>query len=296
MFQRMMGALPGTNQQLAAERVLRGDGRARAGRARLAAMLRCSISALAFVALPALSAGINDTGITECANDTSIGVPCDQVAVDNGSHPRQNGRYGRDAQASLVGQLQKIGDGQAGFDFTKISNSGQPLQKAAALGTGSNDWACTRDNVTGLIWEVKTDSGLRSQSNTYSWYSIDSTSNGSAVGYESMGKCSFSGRCDTEKFVADVNSTGLCGAGDWRMPTVKELEGLADFGMLGPAIDPDYFPNTLGSPGSFFWSATASSSTADASYYAWVVDASDGSAKVYYRPFGSRVRLVRGGQ
>ena len=288
MFQRMMGGLPGTKQQLAGDRVLRCDGRAKLG-----AMLRCSISALAFVALPALSAGINDTGISFCANDASIGVSCDQVAADNGTHPRQNGRYGRDAQASVVGvgKLNKIGKGQEGFDFTKISNSNSELPASAPLGSGPNDWACTRDNVTGLTWEVKTSSGPRSQSNTYSWYNSDVFSNGGAPGY-TTGSCNAPGRCDTEKFVADVNATGLCGPGVWRLPTVKELEGLADFGIIQPAIDPDYFPNTRISA---FWSATASSSGADASFYAWMVDALDGSAKPNYRARASSVRLVRGG-
>src|SRR5665647_91974 len=91
MMKRMMGGLLGTRQQR--------ECHAPVGRSKLGSLLRCSISVLAFVALPALSAGINDTGITDCANDTSIGVPCDQVAADNGTHPRQNGRYGRDAQA-----------------------------------------------------------------------------------------------------------------------------------------------------------------------------------------------------
>lgn len=287
MTKRMMGGLLGTRQQR--------ECHAPVGRSKLGAMLRCSISVLAFVALPALSAGINDTGITDCANDTSIGILCAQVAADIGTHPRQNGRYGRDAQASL-GQLHKIGDGQAGFDFTKISNSGQPLQATAGMGSNPDDWACTRDNVTGLTWEVKTLSpGLHSQSNTYSWYSTDSTSNGGASGTPSGGNCSIAGHCDTEQFVADVNVTGLCGPGIWRMPTVKELEGLADFGIIQPAIDPDYFPNTRSSPGSAFWSATASSSGADASFYAWMVDAYDGSAKPNYRPRASSVRLVRGG-
>ncbi len=295
MFQRMMRGLQGAKPQLAGDRVLHGAGRVPAGRPNLGFLLRASISVFAFVALPAFCAGINGTGIAFCASDTSIsGVSCSAVSVDGQSDPRQNGRYGRDAQAS-VGQLTKIGDGVEGFDYTKISNSGSDLPATATLGSGPDEWACTRDNVTGLIWEVKTPFGLRSQSNTYSWYSSDSTSNGGAQGYPSAGSCSNTDRCDTEKFVQDVNNAGLCGTGVWRMPTVKELEGLSDFGIINPAIDnTTYFPNT---PVLHFWSGTASANgqPTTSSYYAWIVDALDGSARAEFRSTALGVRLVRGG-
>ncbi len=211
------------------------------------------------------------------------------MAADGGTYPRQDARYGRDAQAA-AGTLSKTGGGGKGFDFTKIANNGSVLSASATLGSGSTDWACTRDNVTGLIWEVKTTSGLRSQSHTYTWYNSNSAINGGAVGTASGGYCATSGRCDTEKFVQDVNAAGLCGASDWRMPTVKELEGIVDFGRVNPAIDPDYFPNT---PGSYFWSG---SPYADGSYDAWYVYFGYGGAYGNYRGNGYAVRLVRGGQ
>jgi hypothetical protein len=49
------------------------------------------------------------------------------------------------------------------------------IQNAAWIigGTGTESagtkWSCVRDNVTGLIWEVKTDSGS-ADSNTTGWY------------------------------------------------------------------------------------------------------------------------------
>ena len=55
---------------------------------------------------------------------------------------------GRDASAIAS---TKTGVGGAGFDFTKIANNGDELLPNAALGKGLKDWACTRDNVTGLI-------------------------------------------------------------------------------------------------------------------------------------------------
>ena len=58
----------------------------------------------------------------------------------------------------------------ASATYTKIANNGAELPDSAYFGSNTGDWACTRDNATGLIWEVKTTSGLRNQSNTYTNY------------------------------------------------------------------------------------------------------------------------------
>ena len=91
-------------------------------------------------------------------------------------------------------------------------------------------------------------------------------------------------------YTQDVNAADLCGANDWRMPTVKELEGIADMGRLSPAIDPEFFPNT---PSSVVWSG---SPLAGDPYLAWYVDFNVGYANFDLRGYGYRVRLVRGGQ
>ena len=226
----------------------------------------------------------NDTGIT-WSGDALFGnaTTCDP------SHPAgQDCHYGRDAQA-VAGTLNKVGGGNAGFDYTKIANDGSVLPASAALGSGPNDWACTRDNVTGLIWEVKTsDGGLRDQFNTYTWY--DPNSPDGNPGTQSGGSCTGSA-CDTTGFVQAVNAQGLCGASDWRMPTWRQLQGIVDYGRFSPAIDSGYFPN----PGiSVFWSG---SPRANDSNYAWVVMLDIGAASPYgRRGDGYLVRVVRGGQ
>lgn len=196
---------------------------------------------------------LNDTGITDCWNDTAVSNGTG-IEADTGTHPRQDRRYGRDPAATAG--MTKTGAGSKGFDFTKIANNGSVLPASAALGSGATDWACTRDNVTGLIWEVKTSTGLRNQNYSYSWYNSDTATNGGSAGTAAGGTCATAGRCDTEKFVADVNAAGLCGASTWRMPTRQELVSIVDYGRPypGPTIDPTYFPNT---PASDFWSASA---------------------------------------
>lgn len=206
-----------------------------------------------FFMIPAVHAdGLNDTGIGFCVDGSANTADCATVSGDGGAYPRQDARYGRDA-AATAGQLTKSGGGANGFDFTPITNSGGILLTFSTIGYGSGDWACTLDNRTGLVWEVKTaDGGLRDQSWTYTWY--DSSLNyGGSHGTPSGGTCMTAGRCDTEKYVADVNATALCGHNNWRVPTLIELQGIVNYGRTDPAIDQTYFPNT---PQSTFWTSS----------------------------------------
>jgi hypothetical protein len=67
--------------------------------------------------------------------------------------------------------------------YTKVCNSGQLAGKGACaadpvLGTNLNQWGCTRDNKTKLIWEIKNDyKGLRDKDWTYTWYEPDMSQN-----------------------------------------------------------------------------------------------------------------------
>jgi Protein of unknown function (DUF1566) len=247
----------------------------------------------ALIANPCAQAGwvgrstgrLNDSGVTwggSYPSGNSTGCTGNQIA-------QQDCSKGRDANTALNGNS----DGRSGFSFTKISNSGAPLPASAVFGSGSNDWACTYDNVTGLMWEVKTTSGLRSLSHTYTWYSTDSSNNAGAQGTADGGVCAISGTCDTEGFVATVNLVGLCGHSDWRVPHLKELESLLDFGSSIASIDVGYLPNTLAST---YWS---SSPYAADSSYPWNVsfglNASFYAASPGQRNSVRLVRLVRNG-
>ena len=120
---------------------------------------------------------------------------------------------------------------------------------------------CVLDNNTGLTWEVKTPQNMED-----------------AFFY-----------ADTEKYAAQVNTAKLGGYADWRLPTIKELEGISDFSQMGPAIDSNYFPNTSIK---FFWTSTPSAVASD---YAWVVSGYTGQAMFLAKDRPNMVvRLVRG--
>ena len=191
-------------------------------------------------------------------------------------------------------------------DYSKISNSGAVLPDTATLGNGVNDWACTKDNKTGLTWEVKTDDGgLRDKDWYYSWYK-PSGDNGGSAGFTDITyitpNCSTKDNCNTYAFTNAVNTKGLCGKNDWRMPTKEELMKLmvcsdgkydtdgscTNFTSVStPTINSTYFPNTLDDG---YWS---SSPDANYSSFAWVVYFGYGSSGYGYGNGGYFVRLVR---
>ena len=229
----------------------------------------------------AAAAGLNDTGITQCANATQNNLPCPQV-----DFPSQDAEVGRDAQQT-AGTLTKVGGGSAGFDFTKLDSSGNPLPASATA------WDCVRDNVTGLIWEIKTDdNGLRDQDWTYSWYNSDPATNGGNAGSVGGNTCSGtlpSNQCNTQAYVAAVNALALCGYADWRMPTVEELHNIVDHSGQTPALDAAYFPRTVSSN---YWSASPSAGDANR---AWLVNFNDSGDAHASKGNFYVVRLVRGG-
>jgi hypothetical protein len=221
---------------------------------------------------------LNDTGITKCSS-----VSCTGTGEDS--------EYGRDARSS---KLIKVGAGRAGFDFTKLDANGHPLAANASADTA---WSCVQDNHTGLVWEVKTTSGLHNKDNKYTWYNTDGNTNGGNNGTDNSNtQCyNYTGGnadsfCNTEAFVARVNSARLCGADDWRLPNKNELVSIVDFSASNPAIDSDYFPNTISSS---YWSSSPYANDND---NARIVYFNNGSGLDDGKRYNGSVRLVRGGQ
>jgi len=243
------------------------------------------------------AAGLPDSGQGSCDNGANVMVACSAANSGNGAtYPRQDGRFGRDAKAA-AGALIKVGAGAAGFDYTKVANNGTDVPAGTALGANAADWACTRDNATGLTWEVKTtDGGLRDWSRSYAWYDTNGATNGGVEGYAGADTCGAGGGCNTEALTTAVNAAALCAYTDWRVPTYRELFTLVNYGPYTPgipSIDTTYFPNTLTF---YYWTA---STVAREPRDAWLVDFDIGNSYHVRKPMFVLdafypTRLVRG--
>lgn len=243
--------------------------------------------------------GINDTGITRCADGDS-----NHIAIGNcpGNYPNQDAEIGRD-RASQDAGLEKNGEGELGFDFDLINDSGEEINSGTP--------ACIRDNVTGLIWEIKTDSGIRSHTHTFTWYQPDNANGGdegissSPIDAEFQAQCFINeslAECNTQAYVNAVNAANLCGASDWRLPTVKELISILNYGevtnklALGADDTPLWLNHAkINTP---YWTKTSSlfgvsDPQAPNAPRAWAVNLSTGNEESYKKRDAAAVLLVR---
>jgi len=206
---------------------------------------------------------LNDTGSTLCRSKSGH----DKTDC---SGTGQDGQYGRDARKP------RAGNGAAGFSFTRVCHSGELAGQGSCpaeplLGAGPNDWGCTKDKVTGLTWEIKTaDDGLR-------WRRR----------YRHLGT---EQPDDDSVFLSAVNAMGLCGAQDWRLPSLTELQGIAHYGVAsGPAVEAAWWPLTMAED---HWTTTHGPQP----NAAWALDFGSGSSRLTDVRYGRAmpVRLVRG--
>ncbi|MBI4582658.1 MAG: DUF1566 domain-containing protein [Planctomycetes bacterium] len=79
----------------------------------------------------------------------------------------------------------------------------------------------------------------------------------------------------------------VAGYADWRLPNVRELQSIVDYGRVDPAIDPVFGVLDL------YWS---SSSSADITGHAWFIQFYDGHVDAVDKGVALFVRAVRSGR
>lgn len=192
---------------------------------------------------------LNDTGIiqytqifTTRAVDSEL--PTALTDTPDATAPEQDADAGKDLDATDV-------DGLKGFRFTRLDANGLTFT-VQPENYQTTPWNCVIDETTGLIWEVKTNSGLRAGYNTYSWYSTDSLTNGGDAGSLNDEDTCFQSleNCNTQAYIEAVNAlndgAGLCGLNEWRLPLREELRSIIDYSITeGIMLDTSYFPNGI---------------------------------------------------
>ena len=228
------------------------------------------ISAFGFVFLMvtafAWAASVPDTGQTKCYDVAGNVVNCPSSG---------QALYGQDANYTINPQ-----------SYIKLDGRGHALPDSAKY------WDMVRDNVTGLIWEMKTHKdGIKDYNdphdadNTYTWYDSNPATNGGDPGTLGDGT-------NTEAFIKALNDAKFGGYSDWRLPSDKELASIVNYGIPypGPTIDAGYFPNTVDS---WYWSSTTLTNYTD---NAWLVHFDYSYVHAYFKNNSLYVRAVREGQ
>lgn len=185
-----------------------------------------SVTASLTVRLDCHATRLNDTGL-----------------ITSSAATNEDADAGRDAERVA---LSKTGNGRAGFDFTRLCVDGSVCPPDRTVGiVNATDWACTRDNVTGLVWVI--------------------------------------GSTTDQVLPPDLCGAGIiwrddAGSNKGFVPSVRELLSIAD---LEPFTDPtenfyiidrDYFP-TVGAGFVKLWSSEANA--------AGLADPGDPSARLF---------------
>ena len=197
---------------------------------------------------------LGQTGITLCANQNLNAIPCHLI----------------ETLGDFFG-LWQDGETKVGkeLSYTLLNN---------------NDSECIKDNVTGLIWEKKTNDGtLRDKKWVYSWYNSDQRQNGGVIGIKDISEyyrdtdnklvrqgyltmytgeqkkdgnsCGYTlDKCNTQDYVNELNKQKYCGYSDWYVPTRAEINTILHF-------DEESFVDPIFEMGEKYWTNTTNLGT-----------------------------------
>jgi uncharacterized protein DUF1566/dockerin type I repeat protein len=151
------------------------------------------------------------------------------------------------------------------------------LREGAPFSFIDNGDGTITDNTTGLVWEKKSADGtIHNVDNTLTWAAAFST------------------------HVAGLNSTNFAGHGDWRLPNVKELRSIVDYGTASPSVSTAFDTGCTAGCTVTSCSCTAASphwcstTLASSPVSAWFVDFIIGNVSADFKATFHSVRAVRG--
>jgi hypothetical protein len=184
----------------------------------------------------------------------------------------------------------------AAAPYIKVCNSGAQAGSGTCpaspvFGAQPTNWACTIDQATNLMWEVKSPDAVSPRFYGRTFTNFDNA----AVAQKSNGQfptaAEISSANNVIGYLTMLNTQSLCGKAGWRRPTYGELNGLV-LGTAAPTINSAMFPNTVPPPLAAYPYTTSTPAAGSPKDKLYMVSFNTGQAVMWPRDHPSRVRLV----
>ena len=210
-----------------------------------------------------------------------ITVSASIFQIQSGSFKIQSGTMSIGDNVTTIGVASLVDTGQIkcyDLDGNEItcgsSYPGQDAEYTHASSTHTCDPSYSTSTISGDIIVTDNCTGLM-------WKQCSEGQTGSDCTGDSAGSYTW------DAALSQCEGLTYAGSGDWRLPNVKELVSIVNYGNVYPAIDQTYFPNTQSD---YYWSSTT---YADGPHNAWIVYFGDGFVGGGGEGVGYYVRCVR---